>query len=81
MSRLNYEVVQHDEAWAYKVGDVFSETFATREEAHAAAEDAAAKHRLAGEDEQIEYQDPRGAWHEEAADGDSRPDTDVVDRD
>lgn len=81
MPHLTYEVVEHDEAWAYKVGDVFSEPFATREEAHAAAEHAAASHRLAGPDEQIEYQDADGAWHEEQADGKARPETDVADPD
>ncbi|WP_187973320.1 DUF2188 domain-containing protein [Aquibium microcysteis] len=81
MPRLLYEVVQHDEAWAYRVGDVYSETFATRGEAHAAAEQAAASHRLAGSDEHIEYQDPQGRWHEEEEDGDDRPDTGVADPD
>lgn len=79
MPRLIYAVVQHDEAWAYKVGDVFSEPFATREEAHAAAEQAAASHRLAGPDEHIEYQDPDGGWHEEDEDGAARPETGVTD--
>ena len=42
MSHVTYTVVEHDGGWAYKVGDVFSETFATREAAHAAAARAAA---------------------------------------
>ena len=37
MNKVTYEIVEHDGGWAYKVGDVFSETFATRELAHAAA--------------------------------------------
>lgn len=41
MSHVTYTVVEHDGGWAYKVGDVFSETFPTREAAHAAAEQAA----------------------------------------
>ena len=37
MSHVTYTVVEHDGGWAYKVGDVFSETFPTHEAAHAAA--------------------------------------------
>jgi hypothetical protein len=40
MSNVTYTVVEHDGGWAYKVGDVFSETFRTHEAAHAAAERA-----------------------------------------
>jgi hypothetical protein len=45
MSHVTYTVVEHDGGWAYKVGDVFSETFPTRETAHAAAERAAQEQR------------------------------------
>jgi hypothetical protein len=41
MSHVTYTVVEHDGGWAYKVGDVFSETFLSRQAAHAAAERAA----------------------------------------
>lgn len=27
MTRITYEIVEHDGGWAYKVGDVFSEPF------------------------------------------------------
>lgn len=77
MTRITYEVVEHEGAWAYKVGDVFSETFPSRTEAAEAAERAAAEHEQAGRDETIEYQDESGAWHEERASGDDRPQTDV----
>ncbi len=30
MTELTYEIVQHDGGWAYKLGDVFSETHRTR---------------------------------------------------
>ena len=45
MSHVVYTVVQHDGGWAYRVGDVFSETFATRKAAHAAAARAAEEQR------------------------------------
>lgn len=74
-----YEVVQHDGGWAYRVGDVFSETFGTHEDAHAAAEAAAERQRAPGSDETIEYQDEKGRWREERAEGDDRPVTEVKD--
>ena len=79
MSELVYHVVEHDGGWAYKVGDVFSETFATHDEAAAAAWDAASRQEEAGETEVIEYQDASGQWRTEKADGDDRPETRVED--
>ena len=48
MSHVTYTVVEHDGGWAYKVGDVFSETFPTHEAAHAAAARAAQEQRAPG---------------------------------
>lgn len=79
MARVTYEVVEHNEGWAYKVGDVYSETYETREEAHRAAEQAAAEQERIGSDEDIEYQDPGGVWRQEHVEGDDRPETDVED--
>ena len=79
MSEIHYHVVEHDGGYAYKVGDVFSETFRTRAEAHMAAEIAAREQRSSGEDETIEYQDAGGKWKVEAAKGDDRPASDVED--
>jgi hypothetical protein len=78
--RVTYEIVEHDCGWAYKVGDVFSESYALRSEAVRAAEYAAEAHRSAGEDEVIEYQDREGRWHEEMERGDHRPETRVAPR-
>jgi len=72
-----YRLVEHDGGWAYKVGDVFSESYPTRQEAVRAAEQAAAAHRSEGSDTLIEYQDRYGRWHEEVESGDSRPETRV----
>ena len=77
MTRVTYEIVEHDGGWAYKLGDVFSETFASREEAVEAAKIVAAEHERAGSAEDIEYQDAEGKWHEEKAEGDDRPEADV----
>lgn len=78
MDEIKYQVVEHDGGWAYKVGDVFSETFATRERATQAAEQAAERQAQAGRTESITYQDEQGRWHEEIARGDDRPATGVA---
>ncbi|MGQ2909825.1 MAG: DUF2188 domain-containing protein [Aliihoeflea sp.] len=81
MTRLVYEVVEHDGGWAYKLGDVFSEPYPTHDAAKAAAESAAAEQQLGGDDEAIEYQDRDGVWHEEQSSGGDRPEVDVKDGD
>ena len=65
MSHVTYTIVEHDGGWAYKAGDVFSETFPTRQAAHAAAERAAQEQRAPGESVPIEFEDSAGRWHEE----------------
>lgn len=77
MTRVTYEIVEHNGGWAYKVGDVFSETFTTREAAAEAAERAAEGHMRSGSDEVIEYEDADGDWHEEPASGLDRPEAKV----
>jgi Uncharacterized protein conserved in bacteria (DUF2188) len=79
MTDVKYEVVEHDGGWAYKVGDVFSETFPSHAAAHRAAERAAAEQRVPGESGMIEYEDASGKWHTERAAGSDRPQTDVAD--
>jgi hypothetical protein len=78
MTEIRYQVVEHDGGWAYKVGDVFSETFPSRERAMLAAEQAAQRQAQAGRTEAISYQDAEGRWHEEIARGDDRPATGVT---
>ena len=78
MPKLHYRVVEHDGGWAYRLGDVFSEPFANRAAALAAARRVAAEQRVPGDTTQIEYQDAAGHWHTELAEGDDRPDADVV---
>jgi hypothetical protein len=77
---VRYEVVEHDGGFAYKVGDVFSETYPTHDDALEAARQAAERQQVAGSSELIEYQDPEGGWHAEAARGDDRPDTEIEDK-
>jgi hypothetical protein len=77
MSLIAYQIVEHDGGWAYKVGDVFSESFATKDLAHAAAATAAREQQTPGENEAIEYEDGSGHWHEELAQGSDRPITEI----
>lgn len=79
MPKVQYEVVEHDDGWAYKVEEAFSETFPSQTDALAAARIAAANHRIPGVDEHIEFQDPEGRWHIQIASGLDRPQTEVVD--
>ncbi len=75
MTKVVYEVVEHDGGWAYKVGDVLSEPFPTHAKAHEAAAQAAARQRVEGTTEAIEYEDATGKWHQELVEGGDRPDT------
>jgi hypothetical protein len=78
MADVRYRIVEHEDGWAYKVGDVFSERYATHDEAREAAERAAAEQTEPGTTESIEYQDEAGAWREEISQGQDRSATNVT---
>lgn len=80
MTKVTYEIVEHDGGWAYRMSGVYSETFRTHEDALHAAQTAAAEQQLGGTSEGISYQDAKGEWHEEVADGGDRPQTEVADK-
>ena len=77
MTQVHYHVVQHDGGWTYKVGDVFAETYRTRDMAEAAARKAAAEQQLRADPAEIEYEDEKGNWRREHSEGDRPPETDV----
>ncbi len=77
MTKITYEIVEHDGGWAYKVDGVFSETFKSHDLARKAAEHAAKEQVVAGDTTGITYEDKSGKWHEEVAKGDDRPEPDV----
>ncbi|RTL48936.1 MAG: DUF2188 domain-containing protein [Bradyrhizobiaceae bacterium] len=79
MSKVVYEIVEHDGGWAYKFNSVFSETYPTHAAAHAAAAAAAAEQRVPGPAAVIQYEDEDGKWREESVRGDDRPSTEVHD--
>jgi len=77
MTDITYRIVEHDGGWAYKLGDVFSETFPSRDAALAAARRVAAEQQVPGETRGISWEDERGQWRSELADGADRPRTHV----
>jgi len=60
MTKITYEIVEHDGGWAYSVGGAYSETFPTYPRARAAAEQAAARQKLGGVTTGISYEDRQG---------------------
>lgn len=76
-AREIYEVVEHDGGWTYRVAGTYAETYRTREDADAAAMQAARAQGQSGRSEDISYEDDRGVWHREIARGDDRPETGV----
>ena len=73
MANVLYRIVEHNDGWAYKVGETFSETFRTHDEARAAAIAAAREQTVPGEDVGITFEDKDGHWSEELSDGHDRP--------
>ncbi len=78
MSAITYHVGEHDGGYGYRLGDVWSETFADHNTA-VAARSAAQRQHVEGRDAEISYQLADGRWQTEHADGGDRPDTEVVD--
>ena len=77
MTTVVYEIVEHDGGWAYKVDGVFSETFPSHDAARHAADRAAREQVVAGETTGISWEDAKGTWHDEVAEGGDRPQTEV----
>ena len=79
MTRIIYRIVPHDGGWAYKLGDSFSETFATHAAARAAAMAVSREQQVPDRTSWIEFEDSSGQWITERADGHDRPETTVED--
>ena len=77
MTKITYHIVQHDGGWAYQLDGVYSETFPTHDAARRAAHRAAREQQSPGQTRGIRWEDANGRWHEEIAEGDDRPVTDV----
>jgi hypothetical protein len=79
MVKIIYEIVPHDGGWAYRLGGVYSEAFATHEQALEAVRIVMAEQQVGDESVTISYQDENGRWHEEYSDGGDRPEVEVID--
>jgi hypothetical protein len=77
MSKITYEIVEHDGGWAYRANGVYSETFSSHDAARRAAERVAGEQVVPGNTTGISYEDKSGKWHDELSKGDDRPETDV----
>ncbi|HLP69194.1 MULTISPECIES: DUF2188 domain-containing protein [Ciceribacter] len=80
MVKVTYEIVPHDGGWAYKLGDVYSETFASHDEALEAVRIVVQEQQVGDEPVEISYQDESGKWREEYSDGGDRPEVEIIDR-
>jgi hypothetical protein len=60
MTKITYEIVEHDGGWAYRADGVFSETFPSHDLARKAAERAAKEQVVPGETTGISYEDKAG---------------------
>jgi thioredoxin reductase (NADPH) len=77
MTKITYEIVEHDGGWAYRVDGVYSEPFPSHDEARRAAERAAKEQIVPGDTTGISYEDKQGRWHDELSKGTDRPETEV----
>ena len=80
MTKIVYDIIEHDGGWAFKLGDTISETFPTHAAALAAARRVAVEQQRPGADVGISWEDEKGRWHEEVSDGEDRPEVSVHDK-
>lgn len=77
--KVTYEIVPHDGGWAYRLDGVYSETFSSHAEALEAARIVTQEQQVGGDSAEISYQDAKGKWHAEYADGGDRPEAVILD--
>ena len=78
MTKVTYEIIEHDGGWAYRVDGTFSEPFPSHDAAFQAARRAAVEQLRPGESRGIVWEDAGGRWHAEVSGADDRPETKVV---
>jgi hypothetical protein len=61
MAAITYQIVPHDNGWAYKLGDTLSEPYATAEQAMARARNVAARQKIGKGDAVLAYPAPDGS--------------------
>ncbi len=77
--QITYHVDRHDEGWAYRLNDVWSEPFPTHAAALTAARAAAQRQEEGGSDTIITFQSEDGKWITQDAKGGDRPEVEVED--
>ncbi|HBF30785.1 DUF2188 domain-containing protein [Rhizobium sp.] len=80
MVKVTYEIVPHDEGWAYRLNGAYSERFDSHDEALEAARIVVKELSLNDEPVRIIYQDENGKWRAEMSSGDDRPEVEILDR-
>ncbi|MCM2291250.1 DUF2188 domain-containing protein [Allorhizobium sp. BGMRC 0089] len=80
MTKVTYEIVPHDEGWAYRLNGAYSERFDSHDEALEAARIVMREMALPEQEAvRIIYQDERGKWLAESVDGNDRPEVEILD--
>ena len=79
MTKITYDIIEHDGGWAFKLGDTISETFRSHDAAKAAARRVAIEQQRPGEETGISWEDEGGAWHNEVVEGGDRPEVEIED--
>ncbi|MBF2715407.1 MULTISPECIES: DUF2188 domain-containing protein [Rhizobium/Agrobacterium group] len=79
MVKVTYEIVPHDEGWAYRLNGAYSERFDTHDQALEAARIVMQEIAQADEPVRIVYQDESGKWRAEMSNGDDRPEVEILD--
>lgn len=80
MTKITYDIIEHDGGWAFKLGDTISETFTSHNAAYAAAKRVALEQQRPGETVGISWEDEKGRWHDEITAGDDRPEVEIHDK-
>lgn len=80
MSKIVYDIVEHNGGWAFKFENTLSQTYPTHADALAAAKRVAMEQQRPGADTGISWEDEKGRWHDELADGDDRPEVEIHDK-
>ncbi|MAZ17255.1 hypothetical protein [Oricola sp.] len=78
MTNPNYEIVEREGGFAWKLGDAFSETYPTRDAASAAAIEDSAKRQSGKARTNAQADGDARRWHDEMADNDTGHETDII---
>lgn len=80
MSKITYDIIEHEGGWAFKLGDTISNTYKTHADALAAAKRVANEQQIPGQTDGISWEDKDGRWHDELSSGDDRPEVEIHDK-